>query len=342
MRIIAASSRDSSIWRPWGGFQIQRLGGGIGNGNPWPSVPATLLTEDFRDLLLWIRAFNQVAGPAKAIRFYGFDVPEARTAYEWAKGYLQEVDPREAEYLGVNLWQLAATPWPGPAVAEADRQAWRIALARLQHRARARSQQWLDRSGRVAFARYQRCLVLLEQGTGMLEGRLPGLRYRESAMAENVRWILADAPPESRMLLWAHNGHLDKSPAGRADYPPMGWHLAAALGPEYLPIGLIFSHGSFTGVSDGRAVHYTVEPKAAGTLDRALAAAGPPVLALDLRRLPVSGRVARWFQAPQGTWSIPLRFDPDHPADAILEAPIAEQFDGLIFFARTRPTRLWP
>ena len=48
----------------------------------------------------------------------------------------------------------------------------------------------------------------------------PAAVYRDRCMAENVAWILDHAPPGSKIVLWAQNGHVGKQPGC------MGFNLA--------------------------------------------------------------------------------------------------------------------
>ena len=43
--------------------------------------------------------------------------------------------------------------------------------------------------------------------------------YRDQCMAENVAWILDHAPKGSKIVLWAHNGHVAKQPGWMALAP---------------------------------------------------------------------------------------------------------------------------
>ena len=79
-----------------------------------------------------------------------------------------------------------------------------------------------------------------------------GAAFRDRCMADNARWVLEQEPAGTRMLLWAHNGHVKK------DGPPyglamMGNFLAQALGGEHVAIGLGFHHGGFQAVASPRA-----------------------------------------------------------------------------------------
>ena len=90
-------------------------------------------------------------------------------------------------------------------------------------------------------------------------------------MADNVRWILSQQPPGTRMVLWAHNGHI--AVAGRGEeMRPMGFHLDKALGPDYLNFGFGFARGSFQAMRMRRGLQImTVGAPKEESLDAALA-----------------------------------------------------------------------
>jgi erythromycin esterase-like protein len=72
-----------------------------------------------------------------------------------------------------------------------------------------------------------------------------GGRARDVGMAYTVQAIRALRFPRSRVVLWAHNGHLAKS-VDNAGYVAvqMGTLLAASLGGKYVTIGLIANQTS--------------------------------------------------------------------------------------------------
>src|SRR5437870_12285275 len=59
----------------------------------------------------------------------------------------------------------------------------------------------------------------------------PGRAFRDRAMAQNVKWILDQEPPGTKMMLWAHNGHVAAAaPLDAPDHMPMGAHLREFFG----------------------------------------------------------------------------------------------------------------
>jgi erythromycin esterase len=317
------------------GFRVADYLAGTGP-DPWNELQAGFQSREFRELLERLRAQRNDPRSPRRIAIHGMDSDSAGPPYRWALSHLRRTDSSRADFLEARLrdlepLSLVAGPVPTPArILE-----WQSALRELRSR---------SRSGAASLdeARYHRCLFVLEQLLTMLPDRMNGLMARERLMADNLRWILDQEGGRGKVLIWAHDGHVTWSPRGRSGYPAMGWFLKEALGPDYLAIGLGFGQGRFAGSSDGQPGVFRVGLHQAGTLTRALASAGQPILALDLRTVPGSGPVADWFRGPQGCWSIAAQFDPRAPREAIQEEPVTEAFDGLLFVAECTPLSFGP
>jgi len=120
---------------------------------------------------------------------------------------------------------------------------------------------------------------------------------RETAMVENLSWLLRVAAPGERVIVWAHNFHVAQTtqyleipgrPATQMD--PLGHLLAQAFGDLMVSIGFSFEHGvSSSGL----------EPAPEGWVDGVLAQVGPDAFLLDLRTAPPEGLAQDWLQTDQ-------------------------------------------
>ena len=70
-------------------------------------------------------------------------------------------------------------------------------------------------------------------------------------MAENVKWILDNEGPMSKIMLWAHNGHVSTFPDGAGE--TMGMTLRRMYGKKMVVCGFSFDHGSFQAIQQGKA-----------------------------------------------------------------------------------------
>jgi erythromycin esterase-like protein len=159
-----------------------------------------------------------------------------------------------------------------------------------------------------------------------------GEKTRDESMAENIEWI-ADQNPGAKIVLWAHNGHV----AYAAQYGPMGGYLHKKFGSQLVTFGLAFNEGSFRAIEKGKSLRdFTVGPAPEDSLDHALASAGIPLFALDLRQLPKKGPVAEWFGKSRPARSIGAIYGGGQPESwsvATLRWP--EVFDVILFVEKT-------
>lgn len=155
---------------------------------------------------------------------------------------------------------------------------------------------------------------------------------RDRSMAENVKWI-ADHSPGAKMVLWAHNGHVQNSAVSAT----MGSELRRMFGRQMVIFGFAFNQGSFQARSQQASVlkNFTVPPAPAGSLDAMLASTGLPLFALDLRQLPASGPVAEWWSQPHQTRSIGAIYPEDSPYAFMASLKAQDVFDALLFVADT-------
>jgi hypothetical protein len=157
-------------------------------------------------------------------------------------------------------------------------------------------------------------------------------------MADNLMWILEEAPADTKIAVWAHNDHVSKG-AWLPGYQSLGAHLAERLGDDLRVLGFAFDDGAFQAIgSTFRLQEFTVESGGPQTLDATLAAAAAPVAIVPMHDLP-AGPVADYFAAPPLHRDIGAGY-----LDFISEAyfrpvAVAEFFDALAFVATTTRAR---
>jgi len=159
-------------------------------------------------------------------------------------------------------------------------------------------------------------------------------------MAENVKWILDNEGPMSKIMLWAHNGHVSTFPDGAGE--TMGMTLRRMYGKKMVVCGFSFDHGSFQAIQKGNGLReFTVGPATPSSLDAALAATGIPIGAIDLRGAPSIGAVADWLNTPQLMRSIGAVCSENSPG-AYFASTNLHSFDLIFFVNRTTAARKIP
>lgn len=263
------------------------------------------LWTPMRAHLEWMRQHNRAA--ARPVGFYGIDMPGSNvslaTGLDAVTAYLAQADPefqvdpsiREAAsaFAAPSAFSAPAALAAYGKLAPASRDAMTAGLADLAARMMARRLEYLGRTTVDAYERALRALSVTvtldamarELNRGSHQG---AMLARDATIADTVEWILRR---EDRIVLAAHNGHVQRWPGTLPGMPPfttMGMHLADRLGKDYLVIGTTTATGQTlnTGPDFYTGKLFTeLEAPQPGCLDALMAASHDQPFATDLRRL---------------------------------------------------------
>jgi len=293
-------------------------------------------TEEVLNMIRWMRKYNQDPKHTNKVKFLGFDMQVAYVAVRNAERYLEKVDPGEAKVASRVLAPLSDAERERESAGRSryfwQRTEQRIEslLAWLEHRKKV----YVEASSLEEWTLARHNLETVRQAVEMHSvDRSGNFSPRDQAMAANVKWILEQEGPESKIMLWAHNGHVSTAPLG--DGESMGAILRKTYGEKMVVCGFSFDQGSFQALQRGKGLQqFTVGPAIPGSLDAALAAAGIPLFAVDLRGAPSSGAVAQWLNTPQPMRSIGAIYSGDTP-DAYFGLVSPHSFDVIFFVERT-------
>lgn len=257
-----------------------------------------------RELIEWMRHYN--ATHQNKIRFYGFDSPteagptdSPRMLLYFVLDYLASVDEGSATtrreqidaLLGEDaLWENPEAAF-NPALAiglSPAATALRIATEDLISELQVRRPELVEKRGMEDFLEAMQHAALARQllNYHALLAGTSGNRYmellglRDAMMADNLSYIVARERPYGKVLVFAHNSHLQRSKAEwqmgsqRVVWWPAGSHLDLLFGSRYALIG------SAVGISPENGI---AEPEA-NTLEAVLTHTAPPVHLLPTHR----------------------------------------------------------
>jgi erythromycin esterase len=276
-------------------------------------------TQEVLDMIEWMRRFNE-SGRGR-ILFTGFDMQYSPVASGIVREFLGKADSQFAPEGGRLLDRVDAASRRFSATAEdvaAARQVFEhlesgreAYLARFPHD----EVEWAIQNSRITVQNME---------------EITGATARDESMAKNVEWILDQAPPGAKIVLWAHNGHVSRSPGA------MGGHLAQRFGKQMVVLGFAFDQGRYNavggevGLSDWEAL-----PPAVNAVESYLNAAGIPRFVLDLRRVP-AGAPAAWLAQPRPFREIGALASRCSSVRTVVD----DLFDGLIWIDQTSPSVL--
>ncbi|MFI5783936.1 erythromycin esterase family protein [Nocardia sp. NPDC051570] len=255
--------------------------------------------------LEWMREHNRTT--AQPVGWYGIDLGGSnvspRSGLHAVIAYLAQADP---EFEVDPIIQETATSAPSPSpfafpaivaaygeLASEQRDALTAGLADLTMRVTGRRLEYVRRTTVDAYERALRVLHLTVSidaaARAMARGDQEAIMFtRDAAQADTVEWILRR---EDRILLAAHNGHVQRWPTalpGRSPMTPLGMHLADRLGADYLTIGMTMETGQALNAGAdfyNGTLFADLETPQSGSLDALMAASHAEPFATDLRRL---------------------------------------------------------
>jgi erythromycin esterase len=306
--------------------------------------------REFHDQLAWMRAHNRTA--TRRLRLVGTDVPGSGgsplPALEQVAAYLRGADPdalplaEQAIALAGRYHHPATFTALGryatldPAAQDTLTATLSRLLARMESMAAWQASH--HRGREHATARWHlRGAWHLDHLHRDVAGR--GLQVADAArdafMAESVLRLLQDGPPELRVVVAAHNIHLQKTPIvsdGAFGHFPQGYHLAQALGADYLAVAATSLRGRTAQIQPDpthprgfQIQDLPLPPAADGSIEAALATRAPLAIA-DLRAArPAIGDAASFGR---------LRME-----GYFTDAPIFDAFDAVAAIPQTSCTQ---
>jgi erythromycin esterase len=298
-------------------------------------------TEEVLALIEWMRSYNDDPAHERKLRFYGFDMQTSTVATEKVIAYLKEVDPDYAAGVGTTLETLGterAREAYG-SLSEEERASVMAAIDAMLERFDARREDYVARSSEREWVLGRQHGVIVKQAAAVYAPEASsmgpgGFNARDESMARNIEWILATEPPGTKVVVWAHNGHVSKySGSGMV---PMGSHLARVFGDRYVVFGFAFNRGSFQAIdwtkgrgNPGILAEHTVGPAPEGNVGAAFARTDLKVFALDLRGGTAGSPVPAWFDTPHPMRQIGAVFSGESRMSQPIVLP--EHFDCMLF-----------
>ena len=239
-----------------------------------------------RDLVEWMRTYNLDPAHSTKLSFYGFDIPSGamgiaspRAVLTFVLDYLAPILPDSASAHRQKILDLLGddAQWENPAVymdpsksiaLTPSAAALRIETEDLIAELRSRRPEFVAHTSEDAYRealQYATIARELLNFHAAMGARRPGqspaivLGTRDASMADNLTYILQREQPCGKVLVFAHNSHLQR---GLATWPgqkywgtedpcqwwPAGSHLAGILGDRYAVIGSAVGQSKENGI----------------------------------------------------------------------------------------------
>ncbi len=323
-------------------------------GRPVEGDARTLVRRDFSwgfgeyaenvQLIQWLHDYNADASHPRKVRFYGIDLSgadnqdgfsKARSAVDHALQVLERAQPSRAERFRAELAPLLLSfsdrDYARLSATEDKRLERALAsIAAALQRREGEDFEWARRE--ILIAQRLQALFRVAKPRPDTEVMLPSdyrmVNVRDAAMAANVQWVLRQEGADSRLLFFAHNGHVMNEPSRGGiwnvfEQPPqmMGQHLRRALGARLFSVGTLV-RASGPGLPSA--------PPPADSVEEVLASLNLPLFLLDLRKAACDPEASDWLSRRH---AVRANFDTE------LDVALGKAFDAIEFIAEATPSQ---
>jgi erythromycin esterase len=295
-------------------------------------------TQEVLNQIRWMRNYNQAQDPD--IGFYGFDPRSPKKAMEVVVNFTEDVDPEAAETVQDHYSCFRRNTPDYYEAPDSTQQRCREGVEAVSELLDEKRGAYISRTSEheFSFARqHARLVAQIER-----KGRLNAGRVRDTAMARNVQWLLDYLGPDSKIVLWAHNGHV--SEVG-VQYPStsMGAHLDEELGANLVSIGFSFLEGRANAI-DRRieALNMPPPPDSSPTsyYEYYFASADASPFLMDLRIAQKGTDESGWLYGPKKIRAVGSTYDPEQPLEDFYETNLVSEFDAMIYIEQSTPSDL--
>lgn len=218
--------------------------------------------EPNKELLIWLRAFNQDKPSSEQVHFYGFDIPgcapnpvleNAMAGFNYVLDYLEEVDKNKSEIFRQSIKDYEVylrikdnTQDTLPHFLDLDSIGWNkleLILDDVELTFQKNSEAYIKTSSELDYEWAFRSIYNARQNVIFFRSiGNPDFGYdsRDLGQFENIQWIIENEP-DKNVLLFAHSTHLMKEihsdTPSFIPYPRCGEYLGDAYGEKYKVIG---------------------------------------------------------------------------------------------------------
>lgn len=285
----------------------------------------TLLTQEVLDMIEWMREFN--ASGKGPVQFMGFDMQIPDLAIENVKSGILNVEP--------DIYQTVCAKYDTVLSIKGREQRGYYnqenspALQKWQNEAA-----WVYNYLSENREKYLAAITAAEVAELIRDARVvfqsARLDKRDEYMAENVEWILAQAPAEARMILWAHNTLVSKN------VPRMGSFLDEAFGNEMKVVGFCFNEGTYTAYGVNGVDAYGTSLSVPGSIEETFSQTGLPRFFFDFSKASPNDLNSAWLFKPLFHRNIGF----NTVQNAFLLTELTNEYDALIYFEKTNPSTI--
>jgi erythromycin esterase len=296
------------------------------------------VNQETLTLINWMREYNSQASSEKKIKFYGFDFPHVKTSLDRIHEFFTQVD---ADFAG-KLKKIETIKSPhmftGPYVKKDD-------IELIEKKLNADSLTYVQNSSQKAWQLTKHLVTLLKYAYIIKYEGETGIR--DSLMKKNIDWIINFEGGDTKIMLWAHNAHVEYATwfTSNSDrqFKMMGLRLKETYKEQLYTIGFDFNRGEFyanasVGDKKLKLTLFEIGTAPKDWLAWQFSQAGKELLFTDFANAVGNESVKDWLEQRHKIRMVGALFFEEFKSDPhnyYSPCYLSKSFDGLIFVNNT-------
>ncbi len=300
----------------------------------------TWKTEEIRDLLEWMRTYNEDKTKEEKIHFIGFDCQhmtyQPALILDYFKNvkpeFIDEINPTLNIIMGMDNTSSLKVREYYKEMDEGEKQAISDGLENILIKLDDIEEELISKSSYFEYQRIRQLLKNIQQTNDVIFGNShKEPLYRDKYMAENTVWFSTLFGGNTKIAIWAHNEHIANVKTDYIKEGSMGHHLKLELGKQYQIVGFSFSKGSFIAYNNntglGKQTINVNPPK--GSLNYIFFNAKHNNFIFNLSNIPTDLELRKWICRPRSFLTIGATFN-GHALSYYFDISIRYRYDAII------------
>ena len=298
----------------------------------------TYRTQEFKNLLLDIRSYNLQAD--QPFQVFGMEMTAMNYNLTWLSKYFSShLDPNSELVAQLNKERTIVAFQPHTKTEVLSY--WELYFM-LQDSLVANQKFLIEKGGEASFEIAKQITEITRQyATYVAQDEfLLKVEFRDQFSTRNVFWCLDRLGENSKVAIWAHNGHIAKESI-LFSYDILGYYLSKWIGAQYYAIGFTFNEGEFGAFSSNGFQKWQLPPVTEPSLTMELDAYESPFLLFDIQAYlkETNTRVNPLNREMPIRTDISESYSKDN--DQMMTINLAKSYDCLLYIDRTHyPTTI--
>ncbi|MFF2178362.1 erythromycin esterase family protein [Lysinibacillus sp. NPDC058147] len=217
-------------------------------------------TEQMIDFVQWMHDYNMTADEKEKIYFYGNDMQRYDYSKKGLLDYYEVVNSEGAKKYKAQLKDVTNKTMRDLSTSQLEELDKNIdaIIKDLQ----TNKDSYEKQSSKEAYLFAAQYAQIMKQRTQLFLNDSNYMSLRDEYLANNLQWIVdfEESQGHDKVLMSAHNGHIEKTSANMAGYKSMGQYLDEVYKDAYFAIGTDFINNTFQAQNgSGERKEYTIK-----------------------------------------------------------------------------------